>query len=158
MPISLVGIEEIPLSSSAVYKKMEKGLFPSPIHLGGRSWWLQDEVDVWFHPQATVDLILECKGLLPDGFTEAEMRTRVGAGLRNRGLNERALRILVERGMLERKKLLTGGRPRVEYRWTTWFVHVWAEIGLKGDFAVGTAGGRSFGLCTGGRNLTFTRK
>ena len=117
MPISLVGIEEIPLSSSAVYKKMDEGLFPRPIQFRGRSWWLQDEVDVWFHPQATVDLILECKRLLPDGFTEAEMRTRVGAELRNRGLNERALRILVERGMLERKKLFTGGRPRVEYRW-----------------------------------------
>ena len=117
MPISLVGIEEIPLSPSAVYKKMDQGLFPRPVHLQCRSWWLKGEVDAWFHPQATVDLILECKGLLSDGFTEAEMRTRVGAGLRNRGLNERALRILVERGMLERKKLLAGGRPRIEYEW-----------------------------------------
>jgi len=117
MQISLIGLEEIPLSSSAVYKKMDQGLFPRPIHFRGRSWWPKDEVDAWFHPHATVDLILECKDLLHDGFTEAEMRGRGWRGLRNQGYNEQALKILVERGLLERKKLHTGGRPRVEYRW-----------------------------------------
>jgi hypothetical protein len=117
MPISLVGVDEIPLSSSAIYKKMDQGVFPLPIQLMGRNWWLKDEVDAWFNPQKSVDLILENKSLLQDGFTEAELRARGWRGLRNRGCNERALKFLVERGSLERKKLATGGRPRVEYRW-----------------------------------------
>ena len=50
-------------------------------------------------------------------YTEAEMRARRWRGLRDRGYNERALKVLVERGSLQRKKLSTGGRPRVEYRW-----------------------------------------
>jgi hypothetical protein len=98
MPISLVGIEEIPLSPSAVYKKTDQGLFPRPIRLRGRSWWLKDEVDAWVNPQATADLLLECKALLPDSFTEAELRNRQWKGLKNRGCNERALRLLVEKG------------------------------------------------------------
>jgi hypothetical protein len=117
MPISLVGLEEIPLPSSAVYKKIGAGAFPRPVQLMGRSWWVKDEVDAWFDPQETVDLILEHKDLLGDGFTEAEMRARRWRGLRDRGYNERALKILVEDGVLVRKKLQTGGRPRVEYRW-----------------------------------------
>jgi hypothetical protein len=117
MPISLVGIEEIPLSSSAIYKRIGAGNFPRPVQLMGRSWWVKSEVDAWFDPQETVDLLLERKELLGDGFTEAEMRARRWRGLRERGYNEQALRILVERGSLTRKKLSTGGRPRVEYRW-----------------------------------------
>ena len=54
---------------------------------------------------------------LQEGFTEAELRARRWRGLRDRGYNERALKALVERGSLQRKKLSTGGRPRVEYRW-----------------------------------------
>jgi hypothetical protein len=117
MPISLVGIDEIPLSPSGVYKNIAAGRFPKPIQLMGRSWWVKDQVDAWICPQETVDLILEHKELLGDGFTEAEMRARRWRGLRDRGYNERALRVLVERGSLTRKKLSTGGRPRVEYRW-----------------------------------------
>jgi len=67
--------------------------------------------------QETVDLILERRDQLQEGFTEAEMRARRWRGLRDRGYNERALKVLVEKGILERKKLATGGRPRVEYRW-----------------------------------------
>jgi predicted DNA-binding transcriptional regulator AlpA len=117
MPVTLLNLEEIPLSSSAVYKKMDKGVFPRPIHLKGRSLWLKDEVDAWFNPEKTVKEILECRSLLQDGFTEAEMRGRGWKRLRNQGYNERALKILVEEGILERRKLQTGGRPRVEYRW-----------------------------------------
>ena len=117
MPISLVGIEEIPLSSSAIYAKMDQGLFPRPIQFRGRSWWAKDEVEAWFQPQETVNLILSRKELLQDGFTEAELRAKRWKGLQDKGYNERALKVLVERGALKRKKLLTGGRPRVEYRW-----------------------------------------
>ena len=117
MPISLVGIEEIPLSSSAIYAKMDQGLFPRPIQFRGRSWWAKDEVEAWFQPQETVNLILSRKELLQDGFTEAELRAKRWKGLQDKGYNERALKVLVERGALKRKRLLTGGRPRVEYRW-----------------------------------------
>ena len=117
MPISFVCLEEIPLSSSAIYAKMDQGLFPLPIQFKGRCWWPKDEVDSWFHPQATVNLILEKKDLLQDGFTEAELRNKGWEGLRNRGYNQQSLKILVEANLLERKKLQTGGRPRVEYRW-----------------------------------------
>jgi hypothetical protein len=44
MPISLVSLEEIPLSSSGVYKKIEAGVFPRPIQIKGRNLWLKDEV------------------------------------------------------------------------------------------------------------------
>jgi hypothetical protein len=117
MPISLVCVDEIPLSSSAVYKKIEAGVFPRPIPLKGRSWWLKKEIDAWFHPAETMELIRERRNALPGGFTEAEMRARGWKGLNNRGLNERALKMLVQEGVLERKKLATGGRPRMKYRW-----------------------------------------
>jgi len=117
MPISLVAVEEIPLSRSAIYKKMEAGTFPRPVQLMGRSWWVKDEVDAWFDPEDTVQLILERRDELQGGFTEAELRARRWRGLRERGYNERALRVLVETGVMKRKKLSTGGRPRVEYRW-----------------------------------------
>jgi hypothetical protein len=87
------------------------------VQLSGRSWWLKSEVDAWFDPRETVELILERRDQLQGGFTEAEMRARRWRGLRDRGFNERALKVLVEREVLERKKLSTGGRPRVEYRW-----------------------------------------
>ena len=117
MPISLVAVEEIPLSRSAIYKKMEAGTFPRPVQLMGRSWWVKDEVDAWFDPEDTVQLILDRRDELQGGFTEAELRARRWRGLRDRGYNERALKVLVERGMLRRKRLATGGRPRVEYQW-----------------------------------------
>jgi hypothetical protein len=117
MSISLVTVEEIPLSPSAIYKKIEAGVFPRPVQLKGRSWWLKEEIDSWFHPTGTMELIQERRNELPGGFTEAEMRARGWKGLNNRGLNEQALKTLVQEGVLERKKLATGGRPRVEYRW-----------------------------------------
>ena len=117
MSISLVTVEEIPLSPSAIYKKIEAGVFPQPIQFQGQNWWLKDEVDIWFDPQETVDLILERKESLQGGFTEAELRSKRWKGFSNRGYNEQALKFLVERGSLKRKKLSTGGRPRVEYRW-----------------------------------------
>jgi len=117
MPISLVGVDEIPLSPSAIYKRMGAGTFPRPIQALGRNWWIKDEVDSWFDPKETVDLILERRDQLQEGFTEAELRARRWTGLRDRGYTERALKALVERGTLTRKKLATGGRPRVEYRW-----------------------------------------
>jgi len=85
--------------------------------LMGRSWWVKDEVDAWFEPKETVELILERRDQLQDGFTEAELRARRWRGFRDRGYNERPLKVLVERGGLEGKKLSTGGRPRVEFRW-----------------------------------------
>jgi len=117
VPISLVAVEEIPLSRSAIYKKMGAGTFPRPVQLMGRSWWVKDEVDAWFDPEDTVQLILDRRDELQGGFTEAELRARRWRGLRDRGYNERALKVLVERGMLRRRKLSTGGRPRVEYQW-----------------------------------------
>jgi hypothetical protein len=60
---------------------------------------------------------LEHKKLLTGGFTEAELRSKGWKGLINRGYNLQALKILVESGVLKRKRLQTGGRPRTEYRW-----------------------------------------
>ena len=117
MPLSLVGIDEIPLSPSGIYKHIAAGRFPKPVQVKNRSWWLKDEVDAWLDPQETVELLLERREELPNGFTEAELRVKRWPGLRDRGYNERALRVLVERGLLVRRKLATGGRPRVEYRW-----------------------------------------
>jgi len=117
MPISLVGIDEIPLSSSGIYKNIAAGRFPKPVQFRNRSWWVKDEVDAWLEPQETVQLILERREQLLEGFTEAVLRARRWRGLRDRGFNERALKVLVERGMLRRRKLSTGGRPRVEYQW-----------------------------------------
>jgi len=117
MPISLVGIEEIPLSPSGIYKNIAAGRFPKPVQFRNRSWWVKDEVEAWLEPRETVELIFERRDELLEGFTEAELRARRWQGLRDRGYNERALRVLVERGMLRRRKLSTGGRPRVEYQW-----------------------------------------
>lgn len=118
MPISLVGIEEIPLSPSGIYKHIAAGKFPKPVQVKNRSWWLKDEVDAWLNPNDTVELLLARREELPQGFTEAELRARRWSGLRDRGLNQRALRVLVEQGRLKRKRFSTGGRPRVEYRWS----------------------------------------
>ena len=117
MPLSLVGIDEIPLSPSGIYKNIAAGRFPKPVQVKNRSWWLKEEVDAWLDPQETVELLLERREELPNGFTEAELRVKRWPGLRDRGYNERAFRVLVERGLLVRRKLATGGRPRVEYRW-----------------------------------------
>ena len=118
MPISLVGIDEIPLSPSGIYKNIAAGRFPRPVQFRNRSWWLKDEVDAWFDPEDTVQLIMERRDELKGGFTEAELRARRWRGLRDRGYNERALKALVETGAMKRKKLSTGGRPRVEFRWS----------------------------------------
>jgi len=117
MAISLVGLEEIPLSSSAVYKKIGAGAFPRPVKIKNRNYWVQDDVDAWLEADATANLILGKKDCLVGGFTEAELRSRGWGGLRNKGLNLQGLKILMERGSLKREKLSTGGRPRVEYRW-----------------------------------------
>lgn len=117
MPISLVGLREIPLSSSAVYKKIGAGAFPRPVKIKNRNYWVQDDVDAWFEAKDTANLILGKKDCLLGGFTEAELRGRGWGGVRDKGLNLQGLKILMERGILERRKLRTEGRPRVEFRW-----------------------------------------
>lgn len=118
MPISLVGIDEIPLSPSGIYKHIAAGRFPKPIQIKNRSWWLKDEVEAWLEPQETVKLILERRDALLGGFTEPELRAKRWRGLGDKAYNHRALNALVEHGQLIRKRLGTGGRPRVEYRWS----------------------------------------
>jgi predicted DNA-binding transcriptional regulator AlpA len=117
MPLSLLLVEDIPLSSSAIYKKLEEGAFPEPYSVAGRNCWLQEDVDAWLKPEATARLILEHRDELPGGFTEYELRCRGWDGLRSRPYNLQALKLLVESGALVRKKIKTSGRPRVEYRW-----------------------------------------
>ena len=116
MPISLLFVEDIPLPTSTIYKKLEAGAFPEPYRIKGRSCWLQADVDAWLSPDATVQRLLERKDELTEGFTEYELRCKSWEGLRDRALNLQALKLLVESGALQRKKLPTKGRPRVEYR------------------------------------------
>jgi hypothetical protein len=117
MPISLVFVEDIPLPPSTIYKKLGDKAFPEPYCIKGRSCWLKEEVDAWLNPDETVQRLLARKGELTEGFTEYELRCRSWEGLRDRALNLQALKILVESGALQRSKLPTYGRPRVEYRW-----------------------------------------
>ena len=101
-PISLVAVEEIPLSRSAIYKKMEAGTFPRPVQLMGRSWWVKDEVDAWFDPEDTVQLILERRDELQGGFTEAELRARASVSRPSPMESSRNLRAPVPPTLVER--------------------------------------------------------
>jgi hypothetical protein len=74
---------------------------------GGRS--VKDEVDDWLEPRETMELILERREELLEGFTEAELRARRWRGLRDRSYNERALKVLVETGAMKRKSFLLEG-------------------------------------------------
>jgi prophage regulatory protein len=41
-------LDRIPLSRSALYERMKKGLFPRPFSLGGRTVaWLESDIDQW---------------------------------------------------------------------------------------------------------------
>jgi hypothetical protein len=118
MPISLLFVEDLPLSKSGVYQKVEQGLLPAPIKIRGRNAWFKDDIDPLFDElSVTTGLILQMQQELPDGFTEYELRTSRLAGLKSKQINLWALRQLVEDGYLKRETLPTGGRSRVQYSW-----------------------------------------
>jgi prophage regulatory protein len=58
--------ERVGLSEGEIYKRVQRGAFPSPIKLGGdkarASGWLEHEVDQWIH-----DRVRESRGDVVEG-------------------------------------------------------------------------------------------
>ncbi len=36
-------------SRSSIYRDLEHGRLPQPVKLGGRLYWVEDDVDAWLH-------------------------------------------------------------------------------------------------------------
>ena len=104
------------LSRTSLYRLQARGMLPASWKVKGSVYWVEGEVREWLLavPQA-MNEIKSARDRLTSGFTAAEVTRTLKLGDRRTPINRLALERLAHEGVLKRRRVRSGGRPRVEF-------------------------------------------